>query len=176
MSFHGAPGADTIFAATPGGVETIHGAAGGAYSVSGAKSVVFIAGTGTETFDGAAGTGKQTMLGSTVAGAEELLLGGSGANLFEVTASNAVMAGGSGKNVFEFFSHADTTTQVAAIINFKKNDRIELTGFGAGAVKAVLATEIRSPGEYTSITLPDGTTVTLAGGPKLSAKDFMVKS
>ena len=192
--FTGGSGADTI--AGFGGSLTVHGGSGAGLFlggpaghnllVGGSGQSILLGGGGSDTLiagSGAgdvllAGPGAETLTGAGTAGAHRLyagpganvLIAGSGNTQFLGGTGAATMVAGTGLNLFAFASgNAGSIT----IEGFNPAlDYLSLVGFAPGAVATVLAGSTNAGGSQ-SLTLSDGTHITLYGFVGLTAGNFL---
>jgi hypothetical protein len=96
-------GADTVFGNATGGA-TLFGTSGNAMTYTGPGSIVYGAGSGNETLSAASATGAGTFFASTLFGANDAVIGGSGGNIFVAGAGSDSFTGVAGADAFDFLS------------------------------------------------------------------------
>ncbi len=122
----------------------------------GSQGQLLIAGAGNETLSAALSGGDDTL----AAGAgKDLLIGGGGSDTFFGGAGQATVAAGFGSQVFEFINHAAGGRELVQGIFDPSTIRIELEGYGGGAIDRALASQTVTNGSLT-IGLTDGTAIT----------------
>lgn len=115
-----------------------------------------IAGAGNETLSAALSFGNDKLK----AGAgQDLLIGGFGFDTFVGGSGSATISAGLGGQVFEFLNHAAGGTDLVQNIFDPSTIKIDLDGYGPGAVAKALASQTVSNGSLT-IGLADGTQIT----------------
>jgi Ca2+-binding RTX toxin-like protein len=82
---------------------------------------------------------------------------------------DSTITGGPGRDVYAFINGSSGGNDI--VWNFDSNDEIVLQGYGKGAVKAALASQVQVGGGV-QITLADSTTVTFMGLNMLTKSDF----
>ena len=97
------------------------------------------------------------------------LIGGSGSDTLVAGTGSATITGGKGSNDFFFFKGTGAAHGAAVITDFANvagtSDTICLAGYGASAAAAVLKTA-QQVGSATTLTLDDGTSITLSNFAK----------
>ncbi len=177
-----------VFRTGGGGGELVGGSAGGNVLVAGAgASTLFAGGSGDALYAGGgamlvAGSGNESLSGGNSTGAD-LYFAGSGSDLIHGSAtgkdtiyggsgSATMFAGtGTGGDIFGFQSgHAGGSALVEGFSPGR--DAIALQGYAAGTAQFVLGSAVFTANS-TTLTLPDGTHITLAGIPSLSAASLI---
>lgn len=161
-------GSDTIVAGNGSTTIDASGASSGgrAMVTAGAGGLTFAGGAGAATI--VAGTGGETITG----GAGPLSVqGGSGANIFIAGSGAETIGAAAGTNLFRFIAGAGGGTMLVTDLTSASRIHIALSGFGPGEAAAAVAGQTVSGGSVT-IWLSDGTHVTFAGIPALTAGNF----
>jgi len=122
-------------------------------------------------------TGEATVVGALAGGDNSFhagsgdteIVGGWGNDRFVAGLGDSTIMGGPGKDVYAFIKGASGGHDI--IWGFDSNDEIVLEGYGKGAVKAALSSQVQVSGGV-QITLTDSTTVTFMGLSQLSKSDF----
>jgi hypothetical protein len=147
MAIFGNTGDDLTFGNQPG--------------ASGATELV--AGSGSETLDGAGATSNLALFGSTDTAANDVLTGGYGNDTLQAGVGNETLTGGAGSNLFVFNAAADAGGNIT-VADFGASGTNELAfgGYTPAEVQAALAAGTEANGNFT-ITLSDNTTITFTG-------------
>ena len=150
------------------GASTVFAAAGDRVFVEGPAPAAVTAGAGNETLNGSAGPGGSTFHAGS---GTDTILGAAGGDTMFVGAGRATMTGGSGADLFGVI--AGQAGGTALITDFQPGmDHLLLQGFTASGVSAALA-QASVSGGTTTLVLPDGTHVTLAGVSSLTRSSII---
>ncbi len=164
--FFGASAATVIEVGT--GASTVTASDGNVVFLVGAAPDLVVAGAGNVTLAGAASSGSNSFFAGF--GADQIS-GGSGNDSFVAGTGRATLSGGGGSNVFGFVNGRAGGSDV--ITDFRSGvDHLSLQGYAAGAAGAALSRASVSGGAST-LTLGDGTQVTLQGVTRLGVADFV---
>ena len=153
------------------GSTLVGGANGDTLFARGSGQTVLTAGAGNETLYGGGSSGNNTFY---TGPGNDLIGGGTGNDLIVVGASgNATIDGGAGADIVSFTFRPTGSTASVLINNFRpaEGDRVQLAGYGANQVAAIVGTA--PSGNGTTVTLTDGTRITFAGVINLSASNFI---
>lgn len=151
-----------------GGSSTVTASDGNAVFVVGSGSNLLVAGAGNVTLAGGTSSGSNSYFAGF--GADQVA-GGSGNDAFVAGTGQATLSGGGGANLFSFVAGGAGGADV--ITDFHRGvDHLSLRGYAAGAAGAALSRAGVSGGA-TTLTLGDGTRVTLLGVTGLGAADFV---
>ena len=135
----------------------------------GDRHQLLIAASGNETLSAALSTGNDTLKAGS---GNDLLVGGAGSDTFVGGSGNATVSSGFGGQVFEFINHAAGGTELVQNIFDPASIKIDLKGYGPGAINEALASQTVSHGSVT-IGLSDGTKVTFQDVTSLNRSNFI---
>lgn len=166
-----------VFLGGPGGHNILTGGSGNAVLFGGGDGDVLTAGSGSGDVL-VAGTGAETLTGAGTGGAHSFYAGagpnlivvGSGQSMILTSTGAATLAAGTGLNLFAFANgnHPGVTIQ-----GFNAGlDYIGLQGFASGEAATALAGATTAGGSE-SLTLSDGTHITLVGFTGLTSANFL---
>ncbi len=179
-------GSATVFGGTGGGL-LAGGRAGGNVLIAGQGATTLFGGGSGDTLYAvgptadtliAAATGNATLVGAGSTGANayyagggaNLIGGGSGSETFFAGRGQATMIGGAGGDTFSFNNGLAGGAVTITDFNQAEGDRLAVVGYAGGAA-AALATA-QSAGGSTTLSLTDGTRITLQGVTGLTGSAF----
>jgi Ca2+-binding RTX toxin-like protein len=186
----GGTGSDTYFgSARPTDPQLIVGGSGGSnflFAGDGAATLVgggnndqlyaygvqnqfLIAGSGNETLSASFSTGNDSIKAGS---GHDLLIGGGGSDTYVGGSGDATVQSGSGGQVFEFINHAAGGTELVQGLFDPTMLKIDLVGYGHGAIDNALASQNVNNGSVT-IGLSDGTKVTFENLTSLNRSNFV---
>ena len=164
----GSRGHNLLFAGN-GAATLIGGGRGDQLFAFGQYDQTLIAGRGNETLSAALSTGNDSIAAGS---GRDLLIGGFGSDTFVGGSGHSTVQAGFAANTFEFINHEAGGTQLVTNIFDPNTIRIDLNGYGPGAVAKALASQTVSHGSV-SITLTDGTKVTFQDVTSLNKNNFV---
>lgn len=179
MTFIAPDGSGTIVAGSGANEVALFPQDRGSWSIAMAgHDRVLALGAGHDTIDA---TGATTTVVRGGNGSDITFIGGAGAATLQAGNGNetlsavgspghATIVGGAGTDVFNFIKGQAAGTDV--VFNFHGKDQIGLSGYGADAVTAALATQTVARGGVT-ITLSDKTTITFSDLSHLTRANFV---
>ncbi len=135
----------------------------------GSQSQLLLAGAGNETLSAALSIGNDVLKAGS---GKDILVGGSGADTFVGGSGSATVTAGFGKQVFEFINHQAGGHELVQGIFDPGAIKIDLSGYGTGAVDKALAHQTVTNGSVT-IGLTDGTKVTFQDVTSLARSNFI---
>jgi hypothetical protein len=148
-----AGGNDAVSGAPPGGA-TLFGTSASSVTYTGAGNLLYAAGAGNETLNAAGSTGANYFVASSIAGTNDSIVGGSGADTMIAGAGSDTFSGGpGGVDTFAFFSQV-TAGSHDFITGLTPDDNVALGGYGPNA------TSTSTSDGSTTITLRDNTQIT----------------
>jgi Ca2+-binding RTX toxin-like protein len=184
----GQSGSETVFGGSGGGVfvgggagnNVIQGGSGAATMVGGGDGDqlfaagrmgdVLRAGAGNETLSAVLSTGHDQLFAGP--GSDSLIAGPGAATLYGGSGS-ATLTAGAGRDVFAFVKgEAGGTDLVQGFAGGPDGDKVALVGYGPHAVQDALSTQ-QHAGGATTLTLPDGTTITFSHVASLNTSNFV---
>lgn len=161
----GSAGNNVIYAGT--GRATVYGGGDGdILYAEGERKQELHAGPGATTLFGALGGGANTFYAGS---GDTEIVGGWGNDRFVAGLGDSTIMGGAGKDIYAFVKGGSGGHDI--VWGFDSNDEIVLEGYGKGAVKAALASQVQVSGGV-QITLADSTIVTFMGISQLTKGDF----
>ncbi len=164
--FHGGSAGNNIIYAGSNRATVFGGGDGDVLYAEGEKKQELHASGGATTLFGALAGGDNSFY----AGAgNTMITGGFGDDRFVAGLGDSTIFGGPGKDVYNFIDGISGGADV--IYGFDKNDRIDLDGYGKGAIHDVLASQVKVAGGL-QVTLSDSTTVTFMGLSSLTKSSF----
>jgi plastocyanin len=166
LFFGGTSGNNALFA-NAGSSTLVGGGSGDQITVSNSAFDVIVAPTGNETINAAGSTAEVVVWAGS--GADVVALG-SGPDIFVGGTGSASVAAGSGADLFLFGAGLGGSTTISGFT--AGLDLLSLHGYAAGAAQAALQGQ-QVGGGTTTISLPDGTHVTLLGVSGLSASSLL---
>ena len=137
------------------------------YSYGGSNQLL-IAGAGNETLSASFSTGNDRL---TAGSGSDVLIGGTGADTFVGGSGQSTVTAGTGSDVFAFINHQAGGTELVQGIFDPASIKIDLEGYGAGAISKALASQTVQGGSVT-IGLSDGTKVTFQDISGLTRSNF----
>ncbi|HEY0185468.1 MAG TPA: calcium-binding protein [Rhodopila sp.] len=164
----GSAGNNFLFAGS-GSATLIGGGSGDQLFAYGAQHQLLVAGAGNETLSAAFSTGGDTLKAGS---GKDLLIGGSGADTFVGGSGSATIQAGFSGNVFEFINHQAGGTDLIQGIFDPASIKIDLVGYGKGAIDNALHSQTVQGGSVT-IGLTDGTKITFQDVTKLDRSNFV---
>ena len=130
---------------------------------------MLLAGSGNETLSAALSAGNDKLAAGS---GNDLLIGGTGADTFVGGSGAATVLAGSGSDVFAFINHQAGGTEVVQGILDPAAIKIDLVGYGAGAINAALKGQSVQNGSVT-IHLSDGSKITFQDVTSLTRSNFV---
>jgi Ca2+-binding RTX toxin-like protein len=164
----GSKGHNYLFAGN-GAATLIGGGKGDQLFAVGSHDQTLIAGRGNETLSAALSSGNDSIAAGS---GRDLLIGGTGSDTFVGGSGHSTVQSGFTSNTFEFINHESGGTQLVTNIFDPSSIRIDLDGYGPGAVHKALQSQTVHDGSVT-ITLTDGTRVTFEDVTSLNRNNFV---
>jgi Ca2+-binding RTX toxin-like protein len=164
--FRGGSAGNNVIYAGAGRATVFGGGDGDVIFAEGDEKQVLHAGPGAVTLYGAMAGGDNTFHAGS---GDTEIVGGWGDDRFVAGLGDSTITGGPGRDVYVFINGSSGGNDI--VWNFDSNDEIVLQGYGKGAVKAALASQVQVGGGV-QITLADSTTVTFMGLNMLTKSDF----
>jgi Ca2+-binding RTX toxin-like protein len=137
------------------GGTTLFGSAGSNVALAGRQGLLYAAGGGNETVNGAGSSGNNELVGGS---GSDLIVGGNGSDTLFAGGGAETLGGGGSNDAFAFVSSL-TRGNVVTILDFTSSDAVFLTGYGAGDATTALNGASSSNGN-TTLTLTDHTQIT----------------
>ena len=135
----------------------------------GSHHQLLIAGSANETLSAALSLGHDTLRAGS---GTDFLIGGGGADTYVGGSGHATVTAGYGKQVFEFINHQAGGTELVQGIFNPASIKIDIDGYGTGAVDEALAQQTVKNGAVT-IGLRDGTKITYQDVASLDRSNFV---
>lgn len=164
----GSKGDNYLFAGD-GAATLVGGGKGDQLFAVGTYGQTLIAGAGNETLSAALSSGNDSIAAGS---GRDLLIGGTGADTFVGGSGHSTVQAGFTSNTFEFINHEAGGTMLVSNIFDPASIRIDLDGYGPGAVRKALRSQTEHHGSVT-ISLTDGTKVTFEDVSSLSRNNFV---